>query len=172
LSYKERSSKALQSINYKESSMRATSGLLKNLEESRNLPIGHYNRTNSEKAVKQEYSACQKIAKIWKKRFSRRINLSIEDAIQLCNRLCDMFGEQPIRKIIMESADVHAMACAHYYKNEIHFKDKWLCFTTLIHELAHHIGGGGHGTWFCEVLDMLFRACYPIVTGKKTKPDW
>lgn len=150
-------------------------GALKKMVETEKLPLGHYSRSKAAKAVERIYQKCHAINAKWHRRFPKWVHgqWSVDQAKKHCNELCRALGERNmIRKIVPYSTDVYCAAAAHYCCNEIHFK--WsITYGTLIHELAHHCSRAhDHGDWFCEVLEMLFKVSYEILTGKKPKADW
>ena len=147
---------------------------LKRLKESKTLPPGHIERKKARQSVDKIYNRCLDIAYKWRKRFRKKYPnvTNAKHALAICHTICDAVGERRIKKIVVNSSDV-VLGAAHYYKNEIHFANRWIDLCTLIHELTHHFPNcHGHGDEFCEMLDFLFEVAYRLFTNKKPKTHW
>jgi len=137
--------------------------VLERLAKAKQLPMGHYERTNAKKAVEAEYAACHKQELDWESRLSVTRFDDIQKAVDFCYWLCASIGSRPIRRLVVNSPDVK-VGMAHYDANtkSIHFKYNWLTTAVLVHETAHHIKwveryrGDSHGKEFLEIEKLLF----------------
>lgn len=152
--------------------------LIAKREKTKTLPPGHYEKKKYEQAVSKEYASCKKVEALWHSRFRRAKfntyrNWTEAEIKDICNKVCQAVWEKPIKGVVLNSVEVQDGAAAHYNyaTKKIHFKYH-PSFTTIIHELTHHVGERKHDDKFCEMENLLFYVAYEILTGKKPKSDW
>jgi hypothetical protein len=150
---------------------------MRNLEKARELPLGHYERTEAELVVDQEYSECREIEKrlAKKHKLPRRLD-SLQETANFVWFLCSAIGTKPPKKIKVNRDKVHRFASACYSTHEcsIIFSSRWFTVTTIIHETAHHVMyreglRGGHHQNFLWVEELLFEAAKDFFKLKQKK---
>lgn len=144
------------------------SELLERLKKSKELPLGHYERGNAQKAVDEEYKLSNQVFYKWDAKVRKALGnfyITPEEGAKIVGELTILLGLTKLNKMIFSSPEVHPFAAAHYDKRskEIHFSGSWCNIMTLIHELAHHVHywdwgvrGEVHGPEFAKVQDLLF----------------
>jgi len=138
--------------------------VLTKYQESRDLPLGHYDRIRAEKALEKEYALCHENAYRWlhmASRKGRKTYFSLKEAANLAGELCRKVGSPVIKKVYIRSNVVPEGAAACYSCGEIHFRGSCIPLGILIHELTHHISkSSSHGKYFVETQDILFQVYF------------
>ncbi len=137
-------------------------------EESKKLPLGHYERLEAEKALEAEYAECVALErKLYKhyKRFGGRRLLSLGEAARLVGEVCSRVGVKLPRQVYLKSDRVPPGAYGCYFYNEIHFRYDTAEITAVLHEIAHRVVSaeglrGLHDKDFLWAEEMLFEAAY------------
>lgn len=126
---------------------------LDRLKAAQSLPLGHYERTEAERRVHNEYHEAgmleARMSKIIPRDFRR---LDRDQICWLVWVVCEALGFTAPRMLYFGSNECHELAAAHYNPStrSIHFKYRPpISIRTVLHELAHHI----HSLDNSEVLD-------------------
>ena len=136
--------------------------LINNMVMAEKLPLGHYDREKTAKAVREHYRACQEQVQVVKNSMIR----NVQTAADLAGDLCRKVGARPIKMLYFNSSKVPAGAGACYDPSNktIHSPYPYIFVRALIHELAHHLEHEGkffgkeHGEEFMICQEMLIEA--------------
>lgn len=147
------------------------------------LPVGHVDRFKSKEALRNEYR-CHAVESFWNKKRGWKHNkksfrMSAVELLQFCNILCNEFGYRRLKRIVINSKEAKEKHCGGFYRhNEIHIASKYVKYSVLLHELAHHfqrvdsVWDGTHGKRFAIAVSMLNAVAHKLITGKEIKSDW
>lgn len=154
------------------------------LEKTRDLPLGHYDRTNAEveykRSVNAEYAKCRALEEQWRKKIpTRYLRMTPTIALPLIHTLCDALGTKQMSWIYFDSPEVDIYSAAHYNPKtkSVHFAPYMSPrATTVVHETAHHIAytekmGYGHQDGFLEVEELLFQITIPYLKALRDAED-
>jgi hypothetical protein len=136
-------------------------------EESKKLPLGHYERKRAKERVDKIYRRCHEQEASWEKRLKRYLpkdSLTLKQARKLVDKVCEALHIRRIRRIVIKSCEVPAGAGACYFRGEIHFPSSYIRFSSLMHELSH-VEVYDHGDDFLEVEELVFLAAEQILKG-------
>lgn len=136
--------------------------LMKRIIEARNLPPGHYGRTQLAADIQKEYQLCTEFEKRAKIPY---VHLTSKEAAATCALITTKLGIKKLKKLVLNSERANG-AIAIYSNSEIHFSSDYITLITLLHEIAHHVHRNGgfndqldaHGKGFIESFELVVRA--------------
>jgi len=140
--------------------------------ETRKLPLGHIDRTNAEKTLRNLYKECADINEKWCRKLKRQYRcLTEKQTLQFIKEFCDMIGEKRIPKVVFCSKELKYNSTAHYNHTtkEIHMGTSYSDTGTLTHELTHFIGAYGHGKIFIELQNFVLEVSDEIFKNWRKK---
>lgn len=141
--------------------------LLRRLEKTNKLPLGHYDREEVQGLVKQEYNLCKNLeAKFY--RYNRII--SPEESAKIVGKMVRFLSLKPVKRLVFNDPDIRYAGGAYLStEKEIKFPGDRTNLLTLIHELTHHvmyterIRGDSHGPEFVEMEQLMLETVVQLL---------
>lgn len=142
--------------------------LLKRLEKTKSLPLGHYDRNEVQGLVKQEYDLCKNLER---KFYKHNRLISPEESAKIVGKVVRFLSLKPVKRLVFNDPEVrYAGGSYHAFNKEIKFPWGTTNLVTLIHELTHHvmyterISGDSHGPEFVEMEQLMLETVVQLLS--------